>query len=590
MRRTVLFSLFLALPLAAVPLAAAEPGEPYLVRDIDLTGEPYYEECHITCVPPTPVFGSLIEQLTPLGDLVVFVANDRVHGFEPWVSDGTAEGTRLLADTCMGACSDLSPTIVGALGDRLYFAAVTEPGEPILWVTDGTPEGTQALPELCPELCSGSIFDPTVVYEGSLFFTVYETSGGHSGRHLWRTDGTPAGTERIQPVCTRSTGCYESFASFFEYGGYLFYADWTNLLRLDGPGAEPEVAWSVEPLDAAVLGDRAILAVGGSLPSLWVLEHPLAEPELLTHISGAWLSELTAAGGFVYFVRHEGAVGTLWRTDGTPGGTGPVVPEVSGYDVEIVGLLDGDPVVTVRPEPSPLPVVLPTLWRIGSTKGSEALSQLPVQAVAVVGDRIFFSADDEGLLGRELWVSDGTAGETRLLADIAPGAPSSDPGHGGRYEVGFAAADDLLFFPAFQPDLGVELWALDLGAEDEPPLPPPPPPSTEWLESPEVPGYRVQVRISGGSSQILGREEPACIPETLCVSGAVTGRSEVFVRVVGPKPNGFLWPTLVKFSTSTVEVWIEQESTGTVRYYLLEGASPGVDVLPGLFDRTGFLP
>jgi hypothetical protein len=98
------------------------------------------------------------------------------------------------------------------------------------------------------------------------------------------------------------------------------------------------------------------------------------------------------------------------------------------------------------------------------------------------------------------------------------------------------------------------------------------------------------VRITAGGPSSLGRAEPACIAETLCVSGAVPGRSEVFVRVVGPKPNGFLWPTLVKFSTSTVEVWIEQRASQEVRYYLLEGATPGVDTLPGLFDRMGFLP
>lgn len=60
--------------------------------------------------------------------------------------------------------------------------------------------------------------------------------------------------------------------------------------------------------------------------------------------------------------------------------------------------------------------------------------------------------------------------------------------------------------------------------------------------------------------------------------------------MVGPKPNGRLWPTLVKFTTSTVEVWIEQLSAGMVRYYRLEGATPGSSELPGLFDRGGFPP
>ena len=62
------------------------------------------------------------------------------------------------------------------------------------------------------------------------------------------------------------------------------------------------------------------------------------------------------------------------------------------------------------------------------------------------------------------------------------------------------------------------------------------------------------------------------------------------MRIIGPRPNGYLWPTIVKFTTSQVEVWIEQFSSGAVQYYLLEGAEPGVDELPGLYDREGFLP
>lgn len=118
----------------------------------------------------------------------------------------------------------------------------------------------------------------------------------------------------------------------------------------------------------------------------------------------------------------------------------------------------------------------------------------------------------------------------------------------------------------------------------------PPPPSDDFFVSPVFPDFGFQVRISGGQGAIAGAFEPSCIEETLCVSGAIAGRSEVFLRIVGPKPNGKLWPTLVKFSTSTVEVWIRQLSSGVIRYYRLQGASPGSDVLPGLFDREGFDP
>ena len=123
--------------------------------------------------------------------------------------------------------------------------------------------------------------------------------------------------------------------------------------------------------------------------------------------------------------------------------------------------------------------------------------------------------------------------------------------------------------------------------------PPPPPVDSpdELLTDPDFPGFRFALRITdqaGGSR--LGTSEPACLPETLCIAGALPGRTEVMVRIVGPKPNGYLWPTIARLSTSQVEVWIEQVATGTIRYYLLPGAAPGVDELTGLFDRQGFHP
>lgn len=114
---------------------------------------------------------------------------------------------------------------------------------------------------------------------------------------------------------------------------------------------------------------------------------------------------------------------------------------------------------------------------------------------------------------------------------------------------------------------------------------------TGWFTSSTFPGYRFRVVFSlGGGSTISGTKEAQCLPETVCVSGSIPGRSELFIRIVGPKPNGYMWPTLVKFSTSQIDVWIEQTATSVMRHYTLEGASPGSDDLSGMFDRTGFLP
>jgi hypothetical protein len=110
------------------------------------------------------------------------------------------------------------------------------------------------------------------------------------------------------------------------------------------------------------------------------------------------------------------------------------------------------------------------------------------------------------------------------------------------------------------------------------------------LETPEVPGFRFLVRLGSGPGALVGKQVQPCLAETLCVSGAVPGRTEVLVRVVGPKPNGFLWPTIVRLTTNRVEVVAEQTSTGIVRSYVLPAAPPGVEDLSGRVDRGGFRP
>lgn len=112
-----------------------------------------------------------------------------------------------------------------------------------------------------------------------------------------------------------------------------------------------------------------------------------------------------------------------------------------------------------------------------------------------------------------------------------------------------------------------------------------------WIEDPDFPDFRFQVLIlPEGGTPIAGTSEPACIPETVCVSGAVPGRTELFLRILGPRPNGFLHVNLVRFTVSGIEVRIEQVSTGVVRDYELEAVLRPATVLTGLVDREGFVP
>lgn len=114
---------------------------------------------------------------------------------------------------------------------------------------------------------------------------------------------------------------------------------------------------------------------------------------------------------------------------------------------------------------------------------------------------------------------------------------------------------------------------------------------SEWLTSPELPGFELQVRITpAGGSTTIGSAEPSCIAETFCASGALAGRPEVFVKVIGPRPNGYLWVQISRFTPSEVEVWVRQTATGQVQEYVLPSVGALSDDVSGLQDRTAFLP
>ena len=116
-------------------------------------------------------------------------------------------------------------------------------------------------------------------------------------------------------------------------------------------------------------------------------------------------------------------------------------------------------------------------------------------------------------------------------------------------------------------------------------------PEEGWLTTPQVPGFEFQVEITPpGSAPVTGRMEPDCIVETFCASGALAGRPEVFVKIIGPRPNGFLWVQISRFTASRVQILVRQVSTGQVNSYVLETVPPTVDDVAGLQDRTAFSP
>jgi len=137
-------------------------------------------------------------QLTTLGDLVFFVATDEAHGEELWRTDGTPEGTMMVADIATDTIVGSSfPYDLAVRYGRLVFVALDQEHGGELWTSDGTAAGTRRVADIWPGR-GGSW--PRALREGPggfLYFSAFEPL---HGRQLWRSDLTAEGTQLVSEV------------------------------------------------------------------------------------------------------------------------------------------------------------------------------------------------------------------------------------------------------------------------------------------------------------------------------------------------------------------------------------------------------
>jgi ELWxxDGT repeat protein len=189
-------------------------------------------------------------------------------GRELWATDGTPTGTTLLGELRAGA-NGSNPTLLGVVNDRLIFRAVgdsttgaTDTGAES-WSTDGTVAGTMSLGELRAG-ATGS--EPLFlgVAGGKLFFSAIgdSTTATDTGRELWATDGTPAGTQLLGELRAGSNGSNPTLLGVAN-NRLIFRAVGDSTTGATDTGAE---AWSVTSVDSDFDGSGA---VDGADLTLW---------------------------------------------------------------------------------------------------------------------------------------------------------------------------------------------------------------------------------------------------------------------------------------------------------------------------------
>jgi ELWxxDGT repeat protein len=253
-----------------------------LVRDINPGREPRFTfECDVrtdTGLASNP------QGLVPSRNGALFTADDGRHGRELWWTDGTARGTRLVADLHPGP-HGAAPHDVAVLANTAYFFApltAASPGE-ALWKTDGTAQGTAVVDDLT---IGGTPSWPRslTVVGGKLFFSVYNEL---TGAELWTSRGTAASTALVADLRSGAPG--SSPQALTAVGNVLVFAadDGEHGLepwRSDGTAAGTRPLGDIHPgLDASspgpfsVVGGNVLTGAGDGAHGreLWAI--PLAE-------------------------------------------------------------------------------------------------------------------------------------------------------------------------------------------------------------------------------------------------------------------------------------------------------------------------
>lgn len=373
----------------------------------------------------------------------------------------------------------------------LYFPANAYNGPGGLWKSDGTEASTtlvKSFPSTGTYQDRWLPFDLTVVGD-TLFFATLKTNDLDAGWTLWKSDGTEAGTVVVTSQFFPFLTHRYSIENLTAVGSTLFFTAFAPnaprvLWKSDGTAAGTVVVKAIPHNMASnhpfqqmtVMNDKLFFIVSSdSSQSLWIsdgtdagtveLKEVIANGDIITNDR----VQMVAGNDILFLIGSDAAHGIeLWKSDGTPEGTGLVKDIRPGPESSILEphtVING----TLFFEATD-PVFGREVWKSDGTEAgtvvvrdihpSTASNSPAPLGLTAVGDTLLFMADD-GVHGYELWRSNGTAAGTSLLKEFTPGPEGSL-----QFPINIAALLDgkRALLSAYTPESGSELWLTDLSS------------------------------------------------------------------------------------------------------------------------------
>lgn len=353
--------------------------------------------------------------------LLYFFGYELGHGIEPWVSDGTAEGTFMLKDVRPGGHSggkEFSDMIY--YNNRVYFRAHDGNNSIVeLWSTDGTKQGTTMV-KIADEPIHGDD-DPHnfKILNGRLLYTAFDFP---YGVELWSTDGTPQGTKIVEDLFPGHNSGYATAANRPAFCNTQHNSGIVYKNKLYFQGRRDS------------LSGFELYCTDGNTISLVKEIHS-------TPYYGSFPHQFKIVNGTLFFVATDSAHGAeLWKTDGTEAGT------VMVKDIN--------------------PGRKASLFSINFFINNTSRVSGDLNLLAELNNKLIFVAQDD-VHGFELWESDGTAAGTRLIKDINPGIDNGfEPTLSeGDLTLGLLHIENtyngILYFAGNDGVNGRELWQTD---------------------------------------------------------------------------------------------------------------------------------